>query len=177
MSEPIWRLVNWEGELGRFTVDGPFLVATTAYVVIPSLMVFLALVVPPRANRIANITLSIGYALTISAGAIGEWGYYILGSAIEVALLAAIGYHARTWPKDAQPTSTTRRPATQQTDHPPTAEKRVSPGDLNPEYTDASLFRGSFSVLPCSPLHSRLACSSGSSPAPTTRGPRWRSRG
>jgi hypothetical protein len=106
------------GELGGFTVDGPFLVATTAYVVIPSLMVFLALVVPPRANRIVNFTLSIGYALTISAGAIGEWGYYILGSAVEVALLAAIGYYAWTWPKGAQPTSTTRQSATG--DRPPT---------------------------------------------------------
>lgn len=106
------------GELGGFTVDGPFLVATTAYVVIPSLMVFLALVVPPRANRIANIALSIGYAFTIGAGAIGEWGYYILGSAVEVALLAAIGYYAWTWPKDAQRTSTTRRPVTE--DRPPT---------------------------------------------------------
>jgi Family of unknown function (DUF6326) len=100
------------GELGGFTVDRAFLLGTTAYVVIASLMVFLVLVVPPRANRIANITLSIVYALTISAGAIGEWGYYILGSAVEVALLAAIGYYAWTWPKHVPPTSTTRRPAT-----------------------------------------------------------------
>jgi hypothetical protein len=100
------------GELGGFTVDQPFLVGTTVYVVIASLMVFLALVVPPRANRIANITLSIVYALTISAGAIGEWGYYILGSAVEVALLAAICYYAWTWPKHTPPASTTGRPAT-----------------------------------------------------------------
>jgi hypothetical protein len=93
------------GELGGFTVDQPFLVGTTVYVVIASLMVFLALVVPPRANRIANITLSIVYALTISAGAIGEWGYYILGSVVEVALLAAIGYYAWTWPQHTPPTS------------------------------------------------------------------------
>jgi hypothetical protein len=100
------------GELGGFTVDQPFLVGTTVYVVIASLMVFLALVVPPRANRIANITLSIVYALTISAGAIGEWGYYILGSVVEVALLAAIGYYAWTWPQHTPPTSMTGRPTT-----------------------------------------------------------------
>lgn len=34
------------------------------------------------------------------AGAIGEWNYYILGSAIEVALLAAVAYYAWTWPKE-----------------------------------------------------------------------------
>ena len=47
------------------------------------------------------------YALTIIAGAIGEWSYYILGSAIEVALLAAIVYYAWTWPKETPRTSTT----------------------------------------------------------------------
>jgi hypothetical protein len=73
---------------------------TTVYVVIPSLMVFCTLILRPRVNRIANIALSIMYTLTIIAGAIGEWNYYILGSAIEVALLAAIVYYAWTWPKE-----------------------------------------------------------------------------
>ena len=63
-------------------------------------MVFFALILRPRVNRIANIALGIIYALTIIAGAIGEWNYYILGSAIEVALLAAMVYYAWTWPKE-----------------------------------------------------------------------------
>jgi hypothetical protein len=37
--------------------------------------------------------------LTIVAGAVGEWSYYILGSAVEIALLAAVVYYAWTWPK------------------------------------------------------------------------------
>jgi hypothetical protein len=81
------------------TVNQSFLLGTTAYVVIPSLMVFGALVLRPRINRIANIALGIGYAATITAGAVGEWSYYILGSSIEVALLAAVVYYAWTWPK------------------------------------------------------------------------------
>ena len=89
------------GELGGFTVNQSFLLATTVYVVIPSLMVFLALVLPPRVNRIANIALSAVYALTIIAGAIGEWNYYVVGSAIEVVLLAGIVYYAWTWPEAA----------------------------------------------------------------------------
>jgi hypothetical protein len=100
------------GEVGGFTVNQSFLVATTVYVVIPSLMVFCALVLRPRIDRIVNIALAIVYALTIIAGAIGEWNYYILGSAVEVALLAAIVYYAWTWPRDAPPTSTTGREAT-----------------------------------------------------------------
>ena len=88
------------GEVGGFTVNQSFLLGTTAYVVIPSLMVFCALILRPQISRIANIALSIVYALTIIAGAIGEWSYYVLGSAIEVVLLAAIVYYAWTWPKE-----------------------------------------------------------------------------
>ena len=62
-------------------------------------MVFGTLVLRPRINRIANIALGIVYAVTIIVGAVGEWSYYILGSSIEVALLAAVVYYAWTWPK------------------------------------------------------------------------------
>ena len=86
------------GQIGGFTLSQSFLLATTIYVVIPSLMVFATLVLRPRLNRIANIALSIIYALTIIAGAIGEWNYYILASAIEVGLLACVVYYAWTWP-------------------------------------------------------------------------------
>jgi uncharacterized membrane protein YphA (DoxX/SURF4 family) len=89
------------GEIGGFTVDRALLFGTTVYVVIPSLMVFCALVLRPRVDRIANIALSIVYALTIIAGAIGEWSYYILGSVIEVALLGGVVYYAWTWPLSA----------------------------------------------------------------------------
>ena len=97
------------GEIGGFTVNQAFLFGATVYVVIPSLMVFCALILRPRVNRVANIALSIIYALTIIAGAIGEWGYYILGSAIEVALLAAVAYYAWTWPKETAATATNGR--------------------------------------------------------------------
>lgn len=90
------------GELAGFTVNQAFLVGTTVYVVVPSLMVFLALVLRARVSRIANIALSVVYALTVVGGAIGEWGYYVLGSAVEVALLAAVAYYAWTWPRDAR---------------------------------------------------------------------------
>jgi hypothetical protein len=105
LYRPDFRADLEAGEVGGFTVNQSFLLGTTAYVVIPSLMLFCALTLRPRVNRIANIVLSIVYALTIVAGAIGEWNYYILGSAIEVALLAAIVYYAWTWPKEAPPTA------------------------------------------------------------------------
>jgi hypothetical protein len=91
------------GEIGGFEINQSLLFGTTVYVVIPSLMVFLALVLQPRIDRIANIALSVVYAVTIVASAIGEWNYFILGSAVEVVLLAAIVYYAWTWPKEAAP--------------------------------------------------------------------------
>jgi len=89
------------GEIFGFTINQSFLLVTTAYVVIPALMVFGALILRPRINRVVNIALSVVYALTIIGGAIGEWNYYLLGSAVEVVLLAAVAYYAWTWPKVA----------------------------------------------------------------------------
>ncbi|MGE5460431.1 MAG: hypothetical protein ACM3WR_07380 [Solirubrobacterales bacterium] len=60
---------------------------------------FGALILRPRINRVVNIALSVVYALTIIGGAIGEWNYYLLGSASEVVLLAAVAYYAWSWPK------------------------------------------------------------------------------
>lgn len=91
------------GELGGFTVGQPFLLATTIYVAIPALMVFATLVLHPRVARIANIGLAVAYALTIVAGTFGEWTYWIVGSAIEIVLLAAVARQAWTWPRTTRP--------------------------------------------------------------------------
>ena len=107
LYRPDFRADLEAGEISGITVSQLFLLGTTAYIAIPSLMVFLSVILPPRVDRIANIALSIIYALTIIGAAIGEWNYFILGSVLEVALLAAIGYYAWTWPKTPPATSTT----------------------------------------------------------------------
>ncbi len=99
LFRPDFRADIEAGVVSGFTVNQTFLLVTTIYIAIPSLMVFGTLVLRPRINRIVNIALGIIYAITIIAGAVGEWSYYVLGSAIEVALLAAIVHYARTWPK------------------------------------------------------------------------------
>ena len=48
---------------------------------------------------------------TVIGSAIGEWNYYLVGSAIEVAQLAAIAYYAWSWPKVAAQTAATPRQA------------------------------------------------------------------
>jgi membrane protein DedA with SNARE-associated domain len=100
LYRPDFRADVEAGEVGGFAVNQTFLLATTAYVVIPSLMVFCVLVLRPRLNRILNIALAIVYAVSIVAATIGEWTYYVLGSLIEAALLAAVVFYAWTWPKE-----------------------------------------------------------------------------
>jgi len=107
LYRPDFRADVEAGEVGGFTVNQSFLLGTTAYVVVASVMVFCALVLPARVNRIANFALAIVYALTIVVGAVGEWSYYVLGSAVEAGLLAGVVYYAWTWPRGASPASTT----------------------------------------------------------------------
>ena len=88
------------GKILAFTIGQGFLLGVTIYIVIPSLMVFLSLVLPVRVTRMASIVLAVLYAVTITGGAIGESNYYyILGSLAEAALLAGVVYYAWTWPK------------------------------------------------------------------------------
>ena len=87
-------------EATGLVVDQVFLVSTTVYILVPTLMVVLSLVLRPRVNRIANIGVAPVYAVSIVASCIGEgWAYYLLGSAIEVVLLVAIVRTAWTWPQ------------------------------------------------------------------------------
>lgn len=89
------------GKIFAFTIGQGVMLGMIVYVLVPSLMVFLTLVLPVRVTRVANLVLAVLYALTVAGGAIGEWSYYVLGSAVEVVLLAGIAYYAWTWPKAA----------------------------------------------------------------------------
>ena len=81
-----------------FTIGQPFLALTTLYVLVPILMVAGSLVLPWRANRIANLVLPAVYALTVVGTMVGETsGLLLLGSVVELALLAAIVRTAFRW--------------------------------------------------------------------------------
>ena len=81
------------------TVNQVFLTFTLIYILLPTLMVVLSLLLKPQVNRIVNIVVSLLYMITIIVLAIGEtWTYYVLGSAIEVILLVAIARTAWKWP-------------------------------------------------------------------------------
>jgi Family of unknown function (DUF6326) len=83
-----------------FTINQSFLVFTTIYILIPSLMVVVSLLAPARINRTANIVASVIYAASVVVAVVGEtWSYYIVGSVVEVVLLLAIARVAWTWPR------------------------------------------------------------------------------
>ena len=84
------------GKVPPFDVSQTFLALTTLYILIPSLMIVLTLVLPRKINRPANIVLAILYVLTIIGGCIGEtWIYYLMGSAVEVLLLLFVAW--KSW--------------------------------------------------------------------------------
>ena len=83
-----------------FEINQAFLVLTTIYILIPSLMVIVSLLAPARINRPANIVVSLTYLASVVAAAVGEtWTYFILGSVVEVMLLLTIARVAWTWPR------------------------------------------------------------------------------
>jgi hypothetical protein len=83
-----------------FAIDQTFLMLTTAYIAVPALMVAVSLLARARVNRIANIVVSLFYAVTAVASLVGEtWAYYIVGILIETALLLVITRLAWTWPR------------------------------------------------------------------------------
>jgi hypothetical protein len=86
-----------------FAIDQTFLVLTTLYIVGAALMVVVSLVARARVNRIANIVVSLFYAVTAAATLIGEsWVYYIVGILIQIALLLVITRVAWAWPRSTQ---------------------------------------------------------------------------
>ncbi len=91
------------GTMSGFTIGQGFLFGVTAYIAIPSAMVFLTLVLPAKIARLTNVGLAGLYALTVVGGAVGETNYYyLLGSVLEIAALLAIIQYARTWPKSVR---------------------------------------------------------------------------
>jgi len=97
LFRPDFRAALDQGKVFVFDVGQPFLLGLTIYVIIPSLMIYLSLVMPRRLNRVVSSSLAGLYAITIVGGAVGEWSYYVLGSVVEVVLLALVIHHSWTW--------------------------------------------------------------------------------
>ena len=91
------------GTVSGIKVSQAFLLATSAYVAIPSAMVFLTLVLKPAINRWTNVVLGGLYAASVVLLTIGEtWAYYYFLSAAETILLLVIVWYAWRWPGPQQ---------------------------------------------------------------------------
>jgi len=91
-----------------YKISETFLMYTTIYVLIPSLMVVFSLIAPAKINRRANVIVSLIYAVSVVASVVGEsWSYYIVGSGVEVLLLLAVARVAWTWPRRPSPHGST----------------------------------------------------------------------
>lgn len=85
------------GRVSAFAVTDLFLTLTTLYVIVPAVMIALTLFLSRRVGRPVMIATAAVYALTITVGAVGERPYYVLGSVVQVALLALLGWTAWRW--------------------------------------------------------------------------------
>jgi len=88
------------GKVFVFEANQLFFTLTTLYILVACIMLYLTLALKARTARIANIVISAVYMLTIIAAMVGEkWIYFILGSVVEVILLAIIIRLCLKWPK------------------------------------------------------------------------------
>ncbi|MBH0116877.1 hypothetical protein I6E52_08450 [Salinibacterium sp. NG253] len=87
---PDYREQVEAGRVFVFDIGQPFMLGIVIYVMIPTLMIALSVLLPHRSNRLTNLIVAPVFALTIVGAAIGEWGYYVLASGVELALLATI---------------------------------------------------------------------------------------
>jgi hypothetical protein len=87
------------GEISGIKITQVFLLGASVYIAIASAMVFLSLVLRPKANRWINIVLPILFIVSIGVSVIGEtWAYFIFLSIAEIGLLLLIVWYAWTWP-------------------------------------------------------------------------------
>jgi Family of unknown function (DUF6326) len=81
-------------------INQTFLILTTIYIVIPSLMVIVSLLARARINRTTNVVVSLIYMVSAGVTIVGEtWIYYIVGIVVQMMLLLAIARVAWTWPR------------------------------------------------------------------------------
>ena len=87
---------------GRLAPLGPttqgVLVGTSVMLAVPSVMMFLSLVLKPRPNRWTNIFLGMIYTIIILV-TMWNWAFDIFYGIIEVVLTALIVWYAWKWPR------------------------------------------------------------------------------
>lgn len=87
------------GVVFKFDISVVFLLIAMFFVIIPSLMIFLSLALPDKANRRTNLIIAVLYIPYMLFNLVGvAWLHMYLAAAVEVALLCLIIWYAWKWP-------------------------------------------------------------------------------
>ncbi len=83
------------GPLGPVTQG--VLLGTAAVLAIPSLMIFLSLILKPNINRWTNIILGALYTLINLTNLMSSWAFYVFFGVVEIFITALIAWYALSW--------------------------------------------------------------------------------
>ena len=91
-----------DGRVWEFDITQGWALGVLVLMTVPSLMVALSVLLPPRANRRTNLIVAALFAVVSFANPIGEsWGFIFFGAAVELVLVIAIFVTAWRWPRAA----------------------------------------------------------------------------
>lgn len=88
------------GKVWVFDITQTWMLSSLMLMTIPTLMVFLSLALPAKANRYTSIGLGVFHIFLALGTAMGEiMAYYLFGSIVEIVLLSLIVSIAWKWPR------------------------------------------------------------------------------
>ncbi|MFX0076014.1 MAG: DUF6326 family protein [Candidatus Hermodarchaeota archaeon] len=89
------------GEIAGIQITPTLLFGMAVLMVIPSLMIFLSLILKAKINRWTNIILGVTYASVafMTLFTTGNWTYYLVFGIGEIIIAILIIFHSWKWPK------------------------------------------------------------------------------
>jgi len=93
-------MINGDGPIGH--VNQSSLIIISILLAVPGLMVFLSLVLPAAICRWSNVLLGAFYIAIMALTMPGAWSFYILLSAVEIAVGLLTVWYAWSWPRQVR---------------------------------------------------------------------------
>ena len=85
------------GMMGTFAVTQGALLAASAVLAIPALMIFLSLALPSAVLRWLNVVLAVIYTIIDIMTMLSSWWYYVFFNGVETILTLLIFWYAIRW--------------------------------------------------------------------------------
>ncbi|MEQ1548033.1 MAG: DUF6326 family protein [Chakrabartia sp.] len=86
------------GPLGKATPT--IMLSVSLMMIIPSVMVFLSLILPATANRWINVVLGLAYSAIMLLTMMGAPLFYVFFGIVEVCLTLTIVWYSWSWPRE-----------------------------------------------------------------------------